>query len=84
MKNTQKPTGKTDKTMAWLQILLGIFFLSTAAYRYITHGYDFKAINRSMTIIFGIVLPLTAVGRLALMNKKQDNNMPGNWTQLSE
>lgn len=75
MKNTQKTAGTTDKTMAWLQILLGIFFLSTAAYRYITHDYDIKAVNMGMTIVFGIVLPVTAIARLTLMNRKQQSEI---------
>jgi hypothetical protein len=59
-----------SKYLAWLQIVLGVYFLGFAAYRYIGNGYDWDKVNVPVTIIFGITFPLMAVARLVGMNRK--------------
>jgi len=61
-----------SKYLAWLQILLGIYFLGFAAYRYIGNGYDWDKVDVVSTVIFGITFPVLAISRLLRMNRNSN------------
>ena len=68
--NKNQKLKMADTLIPWLQIILGCLFLAMAVYKYVSHGYDFQAINLPLTIIFGLVLPLIAMAKIILARKK--------------
>lgn len=60
------------KYIFWLQILMGVYFLGFAIYRYVGNDNNLDAVNIPVTVIFGLVLPLFAILKLIRKDKVAD------------
>ncbi len=62
---------KAGKIIAWLQIAMGIVFLTYTAFKYVNDGHHLARNMISLALIFGVVLPMTAVSTLHRLKKKE-------------